>query len=80
MLTEKYIWHGMDITLDVYEKLCSVVELIAENEGTGFDECFSGFVKTSLYRVLQKLDCTMWAESAPYIFDEYYRRKAMGSL
>ena len=32
MLTKKYEYHGMDITLDVLEKISAVVELIAQKE------------------------------------------------
>lgn len=30
VLAVKYTYHGINITLDVYEKICSVVELMAE--------------------------------------------------
>ena len=29
----KYIYHGIDITLDIYEKICTVIELLSEKEG-----------------------------------------------
>ena len=40
MLSVKHTYHAIDITLDVYEKICSVVELMAEKENKTFDECY----------------------------------------
>ena len=40
MLGEKYVYHGMDITMDVYEKIRSTVELLAESEQVSFEKVF----------------------------------------
>lgn len=32
VLSVEYTYHEIDITLDVYEKICSVVELMVEKE------------------------------------------------
>ena len=37
-MTSKYLYKGIDITLDVYEKLAAVVEEIALQNCIGFDE------------------------------------------
>ncbi|MCM1256742.1 MAG: hypothetical protein NC307_02695 [Roseburia sp.] len=39
----KYIYHGIDITLDVYKKLRTVIEIIAEKENKTFEECYALF-------------------------------------
>lgn len=75
-MSEKYIYHGMDITLDIYEKIGSVVELIAEQENKTFDDAYQMFVDSDVYALLQNTDTLMWSESAEYIVDEYYRRVA----
>ncbi|MCD8049736.1 MAG: hypothetical protein LUG52_09135 [Clostridia bacterium] len=72
-MTEKYVYHGIDITLDVYEKIRAAVEIIAEKEGISFDECFVEFAKSRTYRNIQLIETMMWAESAEYIVDDYYR-------
>ena len=64
MLSVKHTYHAIDITLDVYEKICSVVELMAEKENKTFDECYLLFASS-----------LMWSESAEYLLDEYYRRQ-----
>lgn len=71
----KYIYHGIDITLDVYEKICSVIELMAEKEKKTFDECYLLFSSSQVYELLQNEESLMWSESAEYLLDEYYRRR-----
>ncbi|MCD7847759.1 MAG: hypothetical protein LUG49_07010 [Oscillospiraceae bacterium] len=75
-MIEKYTYHGMDITLDVYEKIQSVVELIAKKENKTFDECYAMFSKSRTYRNIQSTGTEMWAESAEFIVDEYYRESS----
>lgn len=67
------MYHGMDITLDVYEKLQAVIELIATKEHKTFDECYMIFSESRTYRNIQRTETGMWAESAEYIVDDYYR-------
>lgn len=75
-MDSKYTYHGIDITLDVYEKICSVVELMAEKEDKTFDECYLLFASSEVYELLQNEESLMWSESAEYLFDEYYRKQA----
>ncbi len=70
----KYVYHGIDITLDVYEKICSVIELMTEKERRSFDECYLLFSSSEVYEILQNEESLMWSESAEYLLDEYYRR------
>jgi len=78
-LGSKYVYHGIDITLDVYEKICSVIELMVEKEKKkkkkSFDECYLLFSSSQVYELLQNEESLMWSESAEYLLDEYYRRR-----
>lgn len=75
MLSEKYVYHGMDITMDVYEKIRSTVELLAESEQVSFEKAFQKFAESSVYECLQNTQTMMWSESAEFLVDEYYRRQ-----
>lgn len=72
-MIEKYVYHGMDITLDVYEKISTVAAMIAEKDSITFEEAYQKFAVSKTYEALQKTDTLMWSESAEYIVDEYYR-------
>ncbi len=74
-MSSKYVYHGIDITLDVYEKICSVIELMAEKEQKPFDECYLLFSSSQVYELLQNEESMMWSESAEYLLDEYYRSR-----
>lgn len=79
-LSKKYEYHGIDITLDTYEKIRSVVEMIAEKEHRSFDEAYLLFSATRVYAALEKTDSMMWSESAEYIVDAYYREIQAASV
>lgn len=72
----KYSYHGMDITLDIYEKITAVIEMIAEKESKTFDDCYALFSASTVYEALQNEESLMWSESAEYIVDEYYRQNS----
>lgn len=72
-MTSKYVYKGIDITLDVYEKLRAVVELIAAREGRAFDDCLGSFTSSLTYKALANPKTLMWSESAPFVVEEYYR-------
>ncbi len=74
-MSEKYVYHGMDITLDVYEKIKSVVELIAEKEKMSFEDAYLEFSESPVYIALQNTETVMWYECPEYIVDEFYRKK-----
>ena len=74
-MSEKYFYHGIDITMDVYEKIRRVVETISENEAISFEKAYQKFVESTVYDNLQNSNTMMWSESSEYIVDEYYRRK-----
>ena len=73
-MSEIYTYHGMDITLDIYEKISSVVEMIAEHDRISFEEAYKNFCNSSVYEALQNTDTVMWSESAEYIVNAYYRQ------
>ena len=72
-MESKFFYKGQDLTLDFYEKIRVVVELLAENEQKSFDECYELFVKSKTYEALQEPESLLWSESPQFICDEYYR-------
>ncbi len=76
-MTKKYEYHGMDITLDVLEKIRAVVELISQKENRSFDEAYIDFVNSNAYESLINPITVMWSESAEYIVDEYLRFRSI---
>lgn len=72
-MTSKYMYKGMDITLDTFEKLRMVIELIAAKEDISFDEAYLKFATSHTYWCMNNPETMMWSESAEYIFDEFYR-------
>ncbi len=65
----------MDITLDVYEKIKVVVELIAKKDKLSFEDAYLEFSKSSVYEAMQNTETVLWYESPEYIVDEYYKKK-----
>lgn len=74
-MSEKYMYHGMDITLDVYEKIKAVVELIAEKEKLPFEDAYLEFSQSAVYEALQNTETVLWYESPEYIMAEFYKKK-----
>lgn len=74
-MSEKYVYHGIDITLDVYDKIKSVVELIAEKEKLSFEDAYLEFSQSSVYEALQNTETVMWEESPQYIMTQFYKKK-----
>ena len=74
-MSEKYLYHGMDITLDVYEKIKSVVELLAQKEKLSFEDAYLAFAESTVYEAMQNTETILWYESPEYLVDEYYRKK-----
>lgn len=69
----KYIYKDQDITVDVMFKIEHVVSIIAEKESVAFEEAYRKFLDSKVYKMLQNTKTLMWAESAEFIVDEYYR-------
>lgn len=70
------MYKGMDITMDVYDKIQSVVELLACEDGTTFDEAYMAFANSRALTSLQNPKTLMWAESPAFIVGEYRRETA----
>ena len=71
----KYIYKGEDITIDMMFKIEHIVNIIAERENKDFDSAFTDFLASDTYKILQKTDNLLWAESSEFIADEYDREK-----
>ena len=69
----KYVYRGQDITTDVIMKIEHVVHLIAEEKSCDFEQAYRDFIMSKAYAALQKTESVMWAESAEFIVDEYFR-------
>ena len=74
-MTERYIYHAMDITFETYEKLCRVCEILAEKENITFEQAYLLFTSSTVYPLIMNGETLMWYESAEYLVDEYYRRR-----
>ena len=74
-MTSKYVYKGMDLTLDIYEQICRVVEMIARTENLSFEDAYFLFSKSNTYWCLQTPATVMWGESDGFIVDEFYREK-----
>ena len=75
-----YVYKGQDITLDILMKTENVIRIIAEKERRNFDDCYKGFVDSKTYIALKNTDSVMWAESAEFIADEYFREKVSADI
>lgn len=72
-MTSKYTYKGMDITMDVYDKIQSVVELLAHQDGLTFDDAYREFAGCRALAALQNPKTLMWSESPAFILGEYRR-------
>ena len=74
-MNSKYLYKGMDLTFDIYEKIHGVAELIAEEKQISFEEALGEFMKSHAYWCLQTPATAMWGESDEFIFDEFMAEK-----
>ena len=72
-MIKKYEYHGLDITLDIMDKIRNVVDFIANKENKNFEEAYYLFAKSNTYNSLVTPDTLMWSESSEFIADEFYR-------
>jgi hypothetical protein len=70
---DKYIYKGKDISFLVIRKIEQVVSIIAEKENVCFEDVYSNFLKSKIYKSLQNTNTLMWFENAEFIVGEYYR-------
>ena len=74
----KYLYNGEDITIDILFKIEHIVSIIAEKENVPFEKAYLDFLNSTAYRSLQKTKSLIWAESAEFVVDEYYRGELLG--
>jgi hypothetical protein len=53
-----------------------VANLIADRKFVDFDTAYRDFIESWAYSALQNTESLMWAESAEFIVDEYFREHA----
>ena len=70
-MNKKYEYNGIDVTMDIYEKIRSTVDLLARESGADFDDELAAFVESRTYIALVNPRTLMWSESARYIADDY---------
>lgn len=68
-----YSFNGKDITMNVCIQIRDVLKLLQEHFGIGFEEAALRFYKSETYKTLQETQNGLWAESAEYIADRYYK-------
>ena len=76
-MSEKYVYHGIDITLDVYDRIKDVVELIAKRECVPFEDAYILLADSKLYTGLQNMETLYWSESPEFLLEEFYRLKRL---
>lgn len=74
-MSEKYVYHGIDITLDVYDRIKEVAELIAKKEMITFEDAYILLADSKLYTGLQNMETLYWSESPEYLLEEFYRNR-----
>ena len=74
-MNRKYEFKGIDLTLDVYEKLRAVVEMASEHSGRPFDDELASFTRSRTYAALVDPRSLIWSESPRFIVGEYLREQ-----
>ena len=75
-LNRKYEYKGIDLTLDVYEKVNAVVGMLAERDGRAFDDVLADFMASATYAALVTPQSLMWSETPRFIVEEYDRERS----
>ena len=74
-MESRYVYKGQDITIDIIMKIEAITRVISEKEHRNFDDCYENFINSRTYAALQNTKSVMWAESAEFVVDEYFREK-----
>jgi hypothetical protein len=69
----KIMYNGQELTFILVQKIDRIVSIIAEKENILFDFAYTNFSTSKTYRSLQNPESLLWAESAEFIADEYFR-------
>lgn len=70
-MTSTYEYKGIDITLDIYDKIQAIAEKFAASDGISFDEAYEKFAQSKTYKALTNPRTLMWSESVPFIMEEF---------
>ena len=73
MNKKKYYYKEKNLTTLILSKIEHVVNILAENETSSFEDCYRKFLLSRTYRNLLDTDTLLWGESAEFIADDYYR-------
>lgn len=76
-MKNRYVYRNQDLTLDIMMKIEHVARLISIETGLSFDDCLYEFYRSKAYDMLQKTSSLMWAESAEFITDEFFRENPL---
>ncbi|MDR0618712.1 MAG: hypothetical protein LBG17_02310 [Bacteroidales bacterium] len=69
----KYIFNGKDITLPVVRKIERIVNILSEQLHIDFETAYQKFLSSRTYTNLANTNNYLWAESAEYIVDDFFR-------
>ena len=70
-----YSYNEKDHSFFIVFKIKQTLVLIAQKEKRPFDEVYTEFLESNVYRAIQDTRSLMWYENAEFIVDEYYREK-----
>lgn len=70
-----YSFNNQDITIDILMKMEEVTRLIAKLLKRPFDEVLGMFYASKTFAALKNTESGMWAESAQFIADDFFREK-----
>lgn len=68
-----YTFKGQDVTWPMCIQMRDVTHIIMERLGIGFVEATRLFYPSRTCRIMQQPDNGLWAESAPYIADQFFK-------
>lgn len=71
-IKNKYVYKGNDISFLVIKKIEQVVFLISQKTNKSFEDAYSEFLDSKMYKTLQNTASLMWFESAEFIVQEYF--------
>ena len=68
-----YSFNGKDITMNVCIQIKDVIKILQNHFQIDFEDAVLRFCKSETYKTLQQTENGLWAESAEYIADRYYK-------
>jgi hypothetical protein len=75
IVTDRLTFQGQDLTFDIECKIEHIVSVLSETQHRSFDDVYCDFVQSQIYGKLQNTASMLWAESVPFIVDEYLREQ-----